>query len=128
MKTPEPEAKTAIPATSHAVEAVAGTLGAVGGAATGAAMAGPLGAIAGAVIGAAMGASSGWAADKATEEQAHVDAELDEEIGVGAGSIGVATLQHPPSKINAPSAASAGVSDEPAGSTDAEGPMQSPPD
>lgn len=128
MKNPETEAKTAIPASTHVVEAVAGTLGAVGGAATGAAMAGPLGAIAGAVIGAAMGASSGWAADKATEEQAQVDAELDEEIGVGAGSIGVATLRHPPSKINAPSAAAAGVSSEGADSADAEGPMQSPPE
>ncbi len=70
-------------------------------------MAGPAGAIAGAIIGAAMGASSGWAADKHSEEQAQIDAELDDEIGVGSGSIGVSTLQHPPSKIGAPSAAAA---------------------
>ncbi len=130
MKTPEAkaEAVTPIPTHSrHVVEAAGGALGALGGAATGAAMGGPLGAVAGAVIGAAMGASSGWAAEKASSDQAHAEAALDDEIGVTAGSIGVSTLAHPPSKTNAPSAAALGLSSDTADS-EAEGPMQAPPE
>ena len=128
MKTPEQEAEavTAIPTTnSHVVEAAGGALGALGGAATGAAMAGPLGAIAGAVIGAAMGASSGWAAEGASADRAKAEAALDEEIGVTAGSIGVATVAHPPARVGAPSAAALGLSTDGADS-EAEGPMQTP--
>ena len=102
-------------------------MGVLGGAVAGAAMAGPLGAAVGAVIGAAVGASSGWAADEHTTEQAHAEAQLDEEIGVTGGSIGVSTLEHPPSKINAPSTAALGVSSE-APDSEAEGPLQAPPE
>src|SRR4051812_46520294 len=116
MKTPEAkrEALAPIPTThSHVVEAAGGALGALGGAATGAAMAGPIGAVAGGVIGAAMGASRGWAAEAAASDQASAEAALDEEIGVSAGSIGVSTVAHPPSRIGAPSAAAAGVNTHP---------------
>jgi len=90
-------------------------------------MGGPIGAVVGAAIGAAMGAVSGWGADQASQDQDAVDAQLDEEIGVTAGNIGSPNLRHPPSQINAPSAAASG-----AGATDSEadaaGPIQNPSD
>lgn len=132
MKTPDSKTSEAVVPTSgsaHVVEVAGATLGAVGGAATGAVMGGPLGAVVGAVIGGAMGASSGWAADQASSDQAAVEAGLDEEIGVTAGLIGSPNLKHPPSKINAPSAAAAGASSVSSDlEDDAAGPMQTPPD
>lgn len=130
MKTPDPKQPEAvIPASPpHVVEVAGATLGAVGGAATGAALGGPVGAVVGAVVGGAIGASSGWAADAAAADQAQADAALDEEIGVTAGSVGAPNLEHPPSTINAPSAAATGAGNaSDATDEDAAGPMQAPP-
>ncbi len=130
MKTPSPkEPEAALPTSGppHVVELAGAALGAVGGAATGAAMGGPLGALVGAVVGGAMGASSGWAAEQASSDQAEAEAALDEEIGVTAGTVGSPNLKHPPSKINAPSAAAAGASNVSDVDDDAAGPIQPPP-
>ena len=117
------------PKGGHVVEVAGGAMGAVGGAATGAAMGGPVGAALGALIGAAMGAASGWGADQASAEEDAIDAELDKEIGVTEGSIGSPNLQHPPSRINAPSAAAAGAGNaRSATESNAAGPMQTPSD
>jgi len=131
MKTPDLNEQEPVVPTSgppHVVELTGAALGAVGGAATGAAMGGPVGAVVGAVIGGAIGASSGWAADQASADEAQIEAALDDNIGVTAGSVGAPNLKHPPSKIQAPSAAAVGVGnvDDEAEPT-AGGPIQSPP-
>ena len=98
--------------------------GAVAGAVLGAA-AGPPGIVAGAIIGAVAGALTAEVLETDGERVAAHDRELDEEIGVSGGDLGAPNLKHPPAKVGAYSAASAG-----AGASDgeqpAEGPIQTP--
>ncbi|HEY8089181.1 MAG TPA: hypothetical protein VIF09_15085 [Polyangiaceae bacterium] len=112
---------------SHAVHEAEGIVsGAVAGAVLGAA-AGPVGMVAGGVLGGAAGAAAASALEKDGTRKAARDRELDEEIGVSGGELGAPNLKHPPARVGAYSAASAGVAttggddDEPA-----EGPMPPP--
>jgi hypothetical protein len=100
-----------------------GAAGLVTGAIVGAA-AGPVGIVAGAMLGAAAGTTAGFALDIAVREHEQRTRELDAEIGVTAGSLGAPNLAHPPAKIGAVSAASAGAP-SPGGHV-AEGPAQTP--
>ncbi|MGD0527946.1 MAG: glycine zipper domain-containing protein [Polyangiaceae bacterium] len=125
MKTPKsekPDRKSQHPHLAHDAEGAAS--GAVVGAAVGA-MAGPAGMVAGALIGAAAGALAVEAMGTESDRRAAHNAELDEEIGVMGGDLGAPNLKHPPAKVGAYSAATAG-----AGATSAtepaEGPMQTP--
>jgi hypothetical protein len=108
---------------AHEAEGVAS--GAAAGAVLGAA-AGPAGIVAGAVLGGAAGAIAAVALDKDAARKAARTRELDEEIGVSGGDLGAPNLKHPPARVGAYSAASAG-----AGATSgddeepAEGPMPS---
>jgi hypothetical protein len=79
----------------HALEAGGGVAGAIGGAGLGV-LAGPPGIVAGAVIGGVVGALTGWALDANQADVAASEKQLDEDIGVSGGSIGVASLKHPP--------------------------------
>jgi hypothetical protein len=98
--------------------------GAVAGAAIGA-VAGPPGIVAGAIIGAIAGALTAEVMETDGERVAAHERELDEEIGVNGGDLGAPNLKHPPAKVGAPSAASAGASASD-GEEPAEGPMQTP--
>jgi|SRR5580698_3831162 hypothetical protein len=89
-------------------EAEGGLSGAVAGAVLGAA-AGPPGVVAGAILGGVAGALGGAVLDAESSRQAAHTRELDEEIGVVGGEIGAPNLKHPPSRIGAPSMASAGA-------------------
>jgi phage tail tape-measure protein len=105
-------------------EAEGGASGALAGAVLGAA-AGPPGMVAGAIIGGVAGAITAAVLDGESSRQASRERALDAQIGVGEGELGAPNLEHPPAKVGAYSAASAGAdvssSDEPA-----EGPMQPP--
>jgi phage tail tape-measure protein len=105
-------------------EAEGGVSGALAGAALGAG-AGPPGMVAGAVIGGVAGAIAGAALDSESSVQAARTRELDAEIGVSEGDLGAPNLAHPPAKVGAYSAASAGAA-SPSGEEPAEGPMQTP--
>jgi hypothetical protein len=95
-------------ATRPAPKGLFGAVGAISGAVLGG-LAGPPGAVAGALIGAAMGALSSMAFVKvATEHEKH-DEKLDRDIGITEGDIGAPNLHHPPPKVGAFSAASAGA-------------------
>jgi Glycine zipper len=108
----------------HEVEG--GASGAVAGAVIGAA-AGPPGIVAGAIIGGVAGAMAGAALDDESSRQASRTRTLDAQIGVSEGDLGAPNLKHPPAKIGAYSAASAGAESS-AGEVPAEGPMQPPED
>jgi hypothetical protein len=109
---------------AHEIEGAAS--GALAGAVMGS-IAGPPGVVAGAIIGGAAGAVAGATLDtESTREGAHTR-ELDATIGVTKGTIGAPNLAHPPAKIGALSAASAGGSSS-SGEEPAEGPMQVPED
>jgi hypothetical protein len=99
--------------------------GALAGAVLGAA-AGPPGIVTGAIIGGVAGAIAGAALDSEAADRAVRTRGLDEELGVIEGELGAPNLDHPPAKVGAYSAASAGAgasSDE----EPAEGPIQAPP-
>jgi hypothetical protein len=126
-KEKEPAKTPANGGLGHPLEASVGTLGAVSGAGLGAIAAGPAGAIVGGIIGAAMGVTTGWAADEHTVEEIEADKARDDEIGVTSGNLGAPNLQHPPARIGAPSAASAGANAaEPQNAYDADGPLGRP--
>jgi phage tail tape-measure protein len=107
---------------THEAEGVAS--GALAGAVVGA-TAGPPGVVAGAILGGVAGAITGAVMDSEAERQAAHARELDAEIGVSEGEIGAPNLAHPPAKVGAFSAASAGGGAA-AGGEPAEGPMQTP--
>ena len=92
----------------HRHELAAGAVGALGGAGMGAIAAGPPGALAGALIGAAAGTLTAWSSEENAVDEAAHDRKLDAEIGVSEGDLGVPGLLHPPAKIGAFSAESAG--------------------
>jgi len=99
--------------------------GALAGAVLGAA-AGPPGMVTGAIVGGVAGAIAGAALDSEAADRAVRTRGLDEELGVIEGELGAPNLDHPPAKVGAYSAASAGAgasSDE----EPAEGPIQAPP-
>ncbi len=106
----------------HEVEG--GASGALAGAALGAA-AGPPGIVAGAVIGSIAGAVTGAGLDTESLRQTARTRELDAQIGVSEGELGAPNLEHPPAKVGAYSAASAGASSSSADQP-AEGPIQPP--
>ncbi|HEX7667498.1 MAG TPA: hypothetical protein VF407_23360 [Polyangiaceae bacterium] len=99
--------------------------GAVAGAAAGV-IAGPPGAIAGAVIGAVAGAAAGVALTNDGEREVAEDEALDREIGVTEGSLGAPSLKHPPAKVGAFSAGSAGGGSSGNSEAPAEGTMPPP--
>jgi hypothetical protein len=98
--------------------------GALAGGALGA-VAGPPGAVVGAIVGAIAGALTGAAIDDGEVEAAEKDEKLDEAIGVQGGTLGAPNLEHPPAKIGAYSAGSAGSAAAGRESEPAEGPMSS---
>jgi hypothetical protein len=108
--------------TLHETEGAA--TGALAGAVVGAA-AGPPGMVAGAIIGAAAGTVAGAVLDAEASRKGARTRELDAELGVSGGDIGAPNLQHPPAKVGAFSAGSAGAGAS-SGGASAEGPMQSP--
>ncbi len=112
---------------AHVVhEAEGAASGAVAGAVLGAA-AGPIGIVAGAVLGGAAGAAAASALENDATRKAARTRKLDEEIGVSGGELGAPNLKHPPARVGAYSAVSAGVAttgdddEEPA-----EGPLSPP--
>jgi hypothetical protein len=105
-------------------EAEGAASGALVGAVVGAA-AGPAGVAAGAVLGGIAGALAGAVLDQDASEQAARTRELDAVIGVTEGDLGAPNLKHPPAKIGAYSAASAGAGRSGNGEP-AEGPIQPP--
>ena len=107
---------------AHEVEG--GASGAAAGAVVGAA-AGPPGMVAGAIIGGVAGAVTGAVLDSEASRQAERTRELDADIGISGGEVGAPNLAHPPPKVGAYSAASAGA-DSSSGEESAEGPMQVP--
>jgi hypothetical protein len=109
----------------HARELEGGAAGALAGATIGA-VAGAPGAIAGAVVGAILGAAAGLAVEKGNEARDAEDGELDAEIGVEDGELGAPNLKHPPAKIGAYSASSAGVHSGESDAEPAEGPIEPP--
>jgi len=91
------------------------------------AAAGPVGMVAGGVLGGAAGAAAASALESDAKRKGAHDRELDEEIGVTGGELGAPNLKHPPARVGAYSAASAGVATS--GDDDeapAEGPMSPP--
>jgi hypothetical protein len=88
-------------------------------------MAGPPGVAVGAVLGGVAGGIAGAAMVRASATAALRARELDEQIGVIGGELGAPNLDHPPAKMGAYSAASAGVAISSGGGL-AEGPIQSP--
>jgi hypothetical protein len=106
----------------HEVEG--GASGALAGAVIGAA-AGPPGIVAGAIIGGVAGAMAGAALDDESSREASRTRTLDAQIGVSGGDLGAPNLKHPPAKIGAYSAASAGAGSSADGAP-AEGPLQPP--
>jgi hypothetical protein len=105
-------------------EAEGGASGALAGAVLGAG-AGPPGIVAGALIGGIAGAITGAVLDGEAERQAAHARALDAEIGVSEGELGAPNLEHPPAKIGAYSAASAGAVPS-SGEESAEGPLPRP--
>jgi hypothetical protein len=105
-------------------EAEGGASGALAGAVLGAG-AGPPGMVAGAIIGGVAGTITGAVLDSESARQAARTRELDAEIGTSEGELGAPNLAHPPAKVGAYSAASAGA-DSSSGEEPAEGPMQTP--
>jgi len=125
VNTPDPEAEAA--KDRHLKEAGGAVVGAIGGAGLGV-LAGPPGIAAGAVIGAVVGTLTSWAMDSGSTAAAVADDELDKEIGVDGGSLGVATLQHPPAQRGTLSAAAAGAGGAAGDDTvSAGGPIGAPP-
>jgi hypothetical protein len=106
----------------HEAEGVAS--GAAAGAALGAA-AGPAGIVAGAIIGGAAGAVAASALEKDAARKAARERELDKQIGVTGGDLGAPNLKHPPARVGAYSAASAGATTSDDYDEPAEGPMPS---
>jgi hypothetical protein len=104
----------------HEIEGAAG--GAVAGA-VGGAIAGPAGVVAGAVLGGLAGAAAESALEEAELRRGSRARELDAQIGLTGGDLGAPNLEHPPARIGAYSAASAGAAQ--ASHAPAEGPMQS---
>jgi hypothetical protein len=105
---------------AHEIEGAAGgaVVGAIGGA-----IAGPAGVVAGAVLGGLAGAAAENALEEEDLQRDSRSRELDAEIGVTDGDLGAPNLEHPPARIGAYSAASAGAGQ--ASHAPAEGPMQS---
>lgn len=108
---------------AHEAEGVAS--GAAAGAVLGAG-AGPAGMVVGAVIGGAAGAVAASALEKDAARKQARERELDEQIGVTGGDLGAPNLKHPPARVGAYSAASAGVATSGDEEEPAEGPMPSP--
>ena len=106
---------------------MAGAVGALGGAGMGAIAAGPPGALAGALVGAAAGSLTAWSSEENAVDEAAHDRKLDAAIGVSEGDLGVPGLLHPPAKIGAFSAESAGQGGSAdAARAEAEGPIPPP--
>lgn len=105
-----------------------GVLGALAGAGMGGLAAGPPGALVGALTGTAMGAATAWAAYRGANDEADRNSQLDIEIGVHGPDLGAPNLEHPPAQIGAYSLAATGVGHTEEDETQAEGPMQPPPD
>lgn len=116
-------AKTSTRRIVHEVEG--GASGALAGAVLGAA-AGPPGIVAGALIGSIAGALTGKALDTESSRQTARTRELDAQIGVSEGELGAPNLKHPPAKVGAYSAGSAGASSSSGDEEPAEGPIQPP--
>jgi hypothetical protein len=107
----------------HEAEGVAS--GAIAGAVFGS-IAGPPGMVAGAVLGGAAGAITGAVLDREHSRKAARTRVVDAEIGVSDGELGAPNLEHPPAKIGAYSAGSAGGGTTSSDDEPAEGPMQPP--
>ncbi|HXX70034.1 MAG TPA: hypothetical protein VEK07_22835 [Polyangiaceae bacterium] len=107
---------------AHEAEGLAS--GALVGTVVGAA-AGPPGMIAGAILGGAAGAVTGVALEIDASWSAAETRVLDEELGVSGGELGAPNLEHPPARIGAYSAASAGAGPSSL-PVPAEGPLQPP--
>jgi phage tail tape-measure protein len=107
---------------AHEAEGVAS--GAAAGAILGAG-AGPAGIVAGALIGGAAGAVAASALEKDAARKAAHARELDEQIGVTKGDLGAPNLKHPPARVGAYSAASAGAGTSGDDEEPAEGPIPS---
>jgi hypothetical protein len=105
-------------------EAEGAASGAAAGAVLGAA-AGPVGIVAGAVIGGAAGALAASALEKDAARKGARERELDEQIGVTGGDLGAPNLKHPPARVGAYSAASAGAATSDDDEEPTEGPMPS---
>ncbi len=105
-------------------ESEGGATVALAGAVLGAA-AGPPGMIAGAIIGGVAGTITGAVLDSESSKQSLRERALDAEIGVSEGALGAPNLAHPPAKVGAYSAASAGVESSPS-EEPAEGPVAPP--
>jgi len=127
METLEPSASKRVTGRRRRYEGGGGVLGAIAGAGLGGIMAGPAGVAAGALVGAAMGASTAWALEMRSKDAAQRDHKLDRDIGVTEGEIGVPGLEHPPATIGAFSREASGVGGA-SDPTEAEGPLQPPPD
>lgn len=89
------------------------------------AAAGPPGMVAGAILGSAAGAVTAAVLDIDASWNAAETRALDEELGISGGELGAPNLEHPPARIGAYSAASAGAS-PPSLPVPAEGPLQLP--
>jgi hypothetical protein len=107
-------------------EAEAGASGAIVGAVFGS-TAGPPGMLVGAVVGGVAGAITGAVLDSEASRKTSRSRALDARIGVSDGDLGAPNLEHPPAKVGAYSAASAG-GDSPSSEEPAEGPFQTPGD
>jgi len=84
-------------------------------------------AIVGVVVGALLGATAGWSLQTTATRNAQREASLDREIGTIGGSIGVPGLEHPPTRVGAPSKAASGVSSS-IEQREAAGPILRPPE
>ncbi len=102
--------------------------GVASGAAAGAVLgagAGPVGMVAGALIGGAAGAVAASALEKEAARRVAHARKLDEQIGVTGGDLGAPNLKHPPARVGAYSAASAGAATSRDDEEPAEGPIPS---
>jgi len=84
-------------------------------------------AIVGLLVGASLGAAAGWSLEATAMRNAVREASLDRAIGTVGGRIGVPGLEHPPSRVAAPSKAASGVSSS-TEERDAAGPILRPPE
>jgi len=84
-------------------------------------------AIVGVVIGTLLGVAAGWSLQATAMRNARREASLDQAIGTVGGSIGVPGLEHPPSRVAAPSKAASGVSSS-IEQREAAGPILRPPE
>jgi len=110
---------------AHVVREAEGVAaGAAAGAVLGAG-AGPAGIVAGALIGSAAGAVAASALEKDAARQAARTRDLDDQIGVTGGDLGAPNLKHPPARVGAYSAASAGEATSGDDEEPAEGPIPS---